>query len=130
MDDHGEEWIYSDKCDRNMYLYFFNSSKSSQRDLALLNQLASKYQNDFRIIAIGMQCSFEDYQKALLPLKLGNITTLFGGNNYRLIDELSIESVPFAIQTNNKTKISFKYTPLPSEGIQIKWEEILRRNKK
>jgi len=130
MDDQGEKWIFSDKCDRNMYLYFFNSSTSSQRDLTLLNQLASKYQNDFSIIAIGMQGSYEDYQKALLPLKLGNITTLFGGNNYRLIDELGIESVPYAIQTNHKTKISFKYTPLPSEGIQIKWEEILRRKKK
>lgn len=130
MDDQSNEWIFSDKCDRNMYLYFFNSSKSSQRDLTLLNQLASKYQNDFNIIAIGMQCSYEDYQKTLQPIKLSNITTLFGGNNYRLIDELGIESVPFAIQTNNKQKISFKYTPLPSEGIQKKWEEIIRRNKK
>jgi hypothetical protein len=130
MDEQGNEWIFSDKCDRNMYLYFFNSSKSSQRDLTLLNQLALKYQNDFSIVAIGMQSSYEDYQKALQPLKLNNITTLFGGNNYRLIDELGIESAPFAIQTNNKKKISFKYTPLPSEGIQLKWEEILRKNKK
>ena len=130
IDDQGEKWIFSEQCDRNMYLYFFHSNKSSQRDLTLLNQLASKYQNDFSIIAIGMQSSYEDYQKALQPMKLNNITTLFGGNNYRLIEELGIESVPFAIQTNNKKKITFNYTPLPSEGIQLKWEEILRKNKK
>lgn len=130
IDDQGEKWIFSEQCDRNMYLYFFHSNKSSQRDLTLLNQLASKYQNDFSIIAIGMQSSYEDYQKALQPMKLNNITTLFGGNNYRLIEELGIESVPFAIQTNNKKKITFNYAPLPSEGIQLKWEEILRKNKK
>ena len=130
LDDRGENWIFSDQCDRNMYLYFFNSSKTSQRDLALLNQLASKYKNDFSIIAIGMQHSYEDYSKALQSLKLSNLTTFYGGNDYKLIDDLRIQTVPFAIETNSKGKISFNYTPLPSEGIQVKWEEILRKNKK
>lgn len=130
IDDKGEKWIFSEQCDRNMYLYFFNSNKASQRDLALLNQLASKYKYDFRIIAIGMQGNYEDYTKALQPMKLTNLTTLYGGNDYQIIDNLRIQSVPFAIETNNKMKIAFKYTPLPSEGIQVKWEEILRKNKK
>jgi hypothetical protein len=130
VDDQGEKWIFSEQCDRNMYLYFFRSNKSSQRDLALLNQLSSKYKNDFRIIAVGMQSTYEDYLKAVQPLKLSNLTTLYGGNDYKISDELGIKTVPFAIQTNNKKKISFNYTPLPSEGIQLKWEEIIRRNKK
>lgn len=130
LDDRGENWIFSDQCDRNMYLYFFNSSKTSQRELALLNQLASKYKNDFSIIAVGMQHSYEDYSKALQSLKLSNLTTFYGGNDYKLIDDLRIQTVPFAIETNSKGKISFNYTPLPSEGIQVKWEEILRKNKK
>ena len=129
-DDSGEAWVFSKQCDRNMYLYFFNSSKTSQRDLALLNQLASKYKNDFSIIAIGMQHSYDEYSKALQSLKLSNLTTIYGGNDYKLIDDLRIQTVPFAIETNNKGKISFNYTPLPSEGIQVKWEEILRKNKK
>jgi hypothetical protein len=130
IDDQGEKWIFSEQCDRNMYLYFFRSSKSSQRDLALLNQLSSKYKNDFRIIAVGMQSTYEDYLKAVQPLKLSNLTTIYGGNDYLLTDLLGIQTVPIAIQTNNKKKISFNYTPLPSEGIQLKWEEIIRRNKK
>jgi hypothetical protein len=130
VDDQGEKWIFSEQCDRNMYLYFFRSNKSSQRDLALLNQLSSKYKNDFRIIAVGMQSTYEDYLKAVQPLKLSNLTTIYGGNDYLLTDLLGIQTVPIAIQTNNKKKISFNYTPLPSEGIQLKWEEIIRRNKK
>jgi hypothetical protein len=130
IDDHGDKWIFSEQCDRNMYLYFFNSNKSSQRDLALLNQLANKYKNDFRIVAIGMQRSYEDYLKAVQPMKLTNLTALYGGNDFQIIDNLHVQSVPFAIETNSKKKIAFKYTPLPSEGIQLKWEEILRKNKK
>lgn len=129
-DDSGEAWIFSKQCDRNMYLYFFNSSKTSQRELALLNQLASKYKNDFSIVAIGMQHSYEEYSKTIKSLKLPNLTTIYGGNNYKLIDDLRIETVPFAIETNSKGTISFNYTPLPSEGIQVKWEEILRKQKK
>jgi hypothetical protein len=130
FDEKGEDWIFSERCDRNMYLYFFNSSKSSQRDLALLNQLSSKYKYDFSIVAIGMQSTFEDYQKALKPLKLDNLLTMYGGNDYLLINNLHIQTIPFAIETNNKRKFAFNYTPLPSEGIQVKWEEILRKNKK
>jgi len=130
VDDQGEKWIFSEQCDRNMYLYFFRSNKSSQRDLALLNQLSAKYKNDFRIIAIGMHSTYADYLKAVQPLKLSNLTTLYGGNDYKISDELEIKTVPFAIQTNYKKKISFNYTPLPSEGIQLKWEEIIRKNKK
>jgi hypothetical protein len=130
VDDQGEKWIFSEQCDRNMYLYFFRSNKSSQRDLALLNQLSAKYKNDFRIIAIGMHSTYADYLKAVQPLKLSNLTTLYGGNDYKISNELEIKTVPFAIQTNYKKKISFNYTPLPSEGIQLKWEEIIRKNKK
>ena len=130
IDDQGEKWVFGEQCNRNMYLYFFRSSKSSQRDLALLNQLSSKYKNDFHIIAIGMQNSYEEYEKAIKALKLPNIITLYGGNDYRLIEGLGIQSVPYAIQTNSKKKISFNYTPLPSEGIQVKWDEILRKSKK
>lgn len=129
-DDSGEAWIFSKQCDRNMYLYFFNSSKTSQRELALLNQLASKYKNDFSIVAIGMQHSYEEYSKTIQTLKLPNLTTIYGGNNYMLTDDLRINTVPFAIETNSKGTISFNYTPLPSEGIQVKWDEILRKRKK
>ena len=113
-----------------MYLYFFNESKASQRDLALLNHLASKYKNDFRIVVIGMNETFESFEKTIASLKLENIEALYGGNDFKLIQDLRIGAVPSAIQTNFKGLLQYEYTPLPAEGIQQKWEEIIRKNKK
>jgi hypothetical protein len=55
---------------------------------------------------------------------------LYGGNDFKLIQDLRIGAVPSAIQTNFKGLLQYEYTPLPAEGIQQKWEEILRKNKK
>jgi len=123
-------WKFTEHCDRNMYLYFFNESKSSQRDLALLNHLASKYKNDFRIVVIGMHDNFGFFQKTIAPLKLEGIEVLYGGNDFKLIQELHIATVPCALQTNFKGVLQYEYTLLPAEGIQQKWEEIIRKNKK
>ena len=130
IDSKNDKWQFNLHCDRNMYLYFFNESKSSQRDLALLNHMASKYKNDFQIVVIGMNDTFESFEKTIGPLKLNNMEVLYGGNDFKLIQELRIGAVPSAIQTNFKGIIQYEYTPLPSEGIQQKWEEILRKNKK
>jgi hypothetical protein len=125
-----DKWKFSENCDRNMYVYFFNESKASQRDLALLNHMASKYKNDFRIVVIGMQDTFESFEKTIASLKLENMEVLYGGNDFKLIQDLRIGAVPSAIQTNFKGLLQYEYTPLPAEGIQQKWEEILRKNKK
>ncbi len=130
INSNNDKWAFTEHCDRNMYLYFFNESKSSQRDLALLKHLASKYKNDFRIVVIGMHDNFEAFQKTLAPLSPDGIEILYGGNDFKLIQQLRIAAVPCAIQTNFKGILQFEYTPLPSEGIQQKWEEILRKNKK
>lgn len=130
IDSNNDKWKFTDHCDRNMYVYFFNESKSSQRDLALLNHLASKYKNDFRIVVVGMHDNFESFQKTITPLKLANIEVLYGGNDFKLIQELRIAAVPYAIQTNFKGALQYEYSPLPSEGIQQRWEEILRKSKK
>ncbi len=130
IDSNNDKWKFTDHCDRNMYVYFFNESKSSQRDLALLNHLASKYKNDFRIVAVGMHDNFESFEKTINLLKLSNIDVLYGGNDFKLIQELRIATVPCAIQTNFKGVLQYEYTPLPTEGIQQKWEEILRKSKK
>jgi hypothetical protein len=130
IDSNNDKWQFSQHCDRNMYIYFFNESKASQRDLALLNHMASKYKNDFRIVVIGMHENFESFEKTITPLKLENMEVLYGGNDFKLIQDLRIGAVPSAIQTNFKGVIQYDYTPLPAEGIQQKWEEILRKNKK
>ena len=125
-----DKWKFTEHCDRNMYLYFFNEGKSCQRDLALLNHMASKYKNDFRIVVIGMHETFESFEKTIAPLKLENMEILYGGNDFKLMQDLRIGAVPYAIQTNFKGLLQYEYTPLPAEGIQQKWEEILRKNKK
>ena len=125
-----DKWKFTEHCDRNMYLYFFNESKSCQRDLALLNHMSSKYKNDFRIVIIGMHDNFESFEKTIAPFKLAGIEVLYGGNDFKLIQELRIATIPCALQTNFKGIIQYEYTPLPAEGIQQKWEEILRKNKK
>jgi hypothetical protein len=125
-----DKWQFSEHCDRNMYVYFFNESKASQRDLALLNHMASKYKTDFRIVVIGMQDTFESFEKTTASLKLENMEVLYCGNDFKLIQDLRIGAVPSAIQTNFKGILQYEYTPLPSEGIQQKWEEILRKSKK
>ena len=125
-----DKWKFTEHCDRNMYLYFFNESKSCQRDLALLNHMSSKYKNDFRIVVIGMHDNFESFEKTIAPFKLAGIEVLYGGNDFKLIQELRIATIPCALQTNFKGIIQYEYTPLPAEGIQQKWEEILRKNKK
>ena len=125
-----DKWKFTEHCDRNMYLYFFNESKSCQRDLALLNHMSSKYKNDFRIVVIGMHDNFESFEKTVAPFKLAGIEVLYGGNDFKLIQELCIATIPCALQTNFKGIIQYEYTPLPAEGIQQKWEEILRKNKK
>ena len=130
INSNNDKWKFTEHCDRNMYLYFFNESKSSQRDLALLNHLASKYKNDFRIVVIGMHDNFESFQKTIAPFKLDGIEVLYGGNDFKLIQELRIATVPCALQTNFKGVLQFEYTPLPAEGIQQKWEEIIRKSKK
>jgi hypothetical protein len=130
INSNNDKWKFTEHCDRNMYLYFFNENKSSQRDLALLNHMASKYKNDFRIVVIGMHDNFESFQKTIAPLKLESIEVLYGGNDFKLIQDLHIATVPCALQTNFKGLIQYEYTPLPAEGIQQKWEEILRKNKK
>jgi hypothetical protein len=130
INSNNDKWKFSEHCDRNMYLYFFNESKASQRDLALLNHIASKYKNDFRIVVIGMQDTFESFEKTIASLKLENMEVLYGGNDFKLIQDLRIGAVPSAIQTNFKGLLQYEYTPLPAEGIQQKWEEILRKNKK
>ncbi len=130
IDSNNDKWQFSQHCDRNMYVYFFNESKASQRDLALLNHLASKYKNDFRIVVIGMHENFESFRKTINPLKLENMEVLYGGNDFKLIQDLRIGAVPSAIQTNFKGLLQYEYTPLPAEGIQQKWEEIIRKNKK
>jgi len=130
INSNNDKWKFSEHCDRNMYLYFFNESKASQRDLALLNHMASKYKTDFRIVVIGMQDTFESFEKTIAPLKLENIEVLYGGNDFKLIQDLHIGAVPYALQTNFKGLLQYEYTPLPAEGIQQKWEEILRKNKK
>lgn len=130
IDRNNDKWTFSEHCDRNMYLYFFNESKASQRDLALLNHLASKYKNDFRIVAIGMHENFEAFEKTVNSLKLEGMEVLYCGNDFKLIQDLRISSVPLALQTNFKGLLTFDYTPLPAEGIQQKWEEILRKSKK
>lgn len=130
INSNNDKWKFTEHCDRNMYLYFFNENKSSQRDLALLNHIASKYKNDFRIVVIGMHDNFESFQKTIAPLRLENIEVLYGGNDFKLIQDIHIATVPCALQTNFKGVIQYEYTPLPAEGIQQKWEEILRKNKK
>ena len=130
INSNNDKWKFTEHCDRNMYLYFFNENKSSQRDLALLNHMASKYKNDFRIVVIGMHDNFESFQKTIAPLKLEGIEVLYGGNDFKLIQDLHIATVPCALQTNFKGVIQYEYTPLPAEGIQQKWEEILRKSKK
>jgi len=130
INSNNDKWKFSEHCDRNMYVYFFNESKASQRDLALLNHMASKYKNDFRIVVIGMQDTFESFEKTIVSLKLENMEVLYGGNDFKLIQDLRIGAVPSAIQTNFKGLLQYEYTPLPAEGIQQKWEEILRKNKK
>ena len=130
INSNNDKWKFTEHCDRNMYLYFFNESKSCQRDLALLNHLASKYKNDFRIVVIGMHDNFESFEKTIAPLKLEGIEVLYGGNDFKLIQELHIATVPCALQTNFKGVLQYEYTLLPAEGIQQKWEEIIRKNKK
>jgi hypothetical protein len=130
INSNNDKWKFTEHCDRNMYLYFFNESKSSQRDLALLNHLTSKYKNDFRIVVISMHDNFESFQKTIAPLKLEGIEVLYGGNDFKLIQELHIATVPCALQTNFKGVLQYEYTLLPAEGIQQKWEEIIRKNKK
>lgn len=130
INSNNDKWKFSEHCDRNMYLYFFNESKASQRDLALLNHMASKYKNDFRFVVIGMHDNFESFQKTIALFKLDGIEVLYGGNDFKLIQELRIASVPCALQTNFKGILQFEYTPLPAEGIQQKWEEIIRKSKK
>lgn len=130
INSNNDKWKFSEHCDRNMYLYFFNESKASQRDLALLNHIALKYKNDFRIVVIGMNATFESFEKTISTLKLENMEVLYGGNDFKLIQDLRIGAVPSAIQTNFKGLLQYEYTPLPAEGIQQKWEEILRKNKK
>ena len=92
--------------------------------------MASKYKNDFRIVVIGMHETFESFEKTIAPLKLENMEILYGGNDFKLMQDLRIGAVPYAIQTNFKGLLQYEYTPLPAEGIQQKWEEILRKNKK
>ena len=130
INSNNDKWKFSEHCDRNMYVYFFNESKASQRDLALLNHMSAKYKNDFRIVVIGMQDTFESFEKTIVSLKLENMEVLYGGNDFKLIQDLRIGAVPSAIQTNFKGLLQYEYTPLPAEGIQQKWEEILRKNKK
>lgn len=130
INSNNDKWKFSEHCDRNMYLYFFNEGKSSQRDLALLNHMASKYKADFRIVVIGMHDTFESFEKTIAPLKLENMEILYGGNDFKLMQDLRIGAVPYAVQTNFKGLLQFEYTPLPAEGIQQKWEEIIRKNKK
>jgi hypothetical protein len=77
-----------------------------------------------------MHDNFESFEKTIASLKLEGIEALYGGNDFKLIQELRIAAVPSAIQTNFKGAIQYEYTPLPAEGIQQKWEEILRKNKK
>ena len=125
-----DKWKFSEHCDRNMYLYFFNESKSCQRDLALLNHIAAKYKNDFRIVVIGMHDTFESFEKTIASLKLENMEILYGGNDFKLMQDLRVGAVPYAIQTNFKGLLQYEYTPLPAEGIQQKWEELIRKNKK
>ena len=130
INSNNDKWKFAEHCDRNMYLYFFNESKSCQRDLALLSHMASKYKNDFRIVVIGMHDNFESFEKTIAPLRLEGIEFLYGGNDFKLIQELHIATVPCALQTNFKGIIQYEYTPLPAEGIQQKWEEMIRKNKK
>ena len=130
INSNNDKWQFAEHCDRNMYVYFFNESKSCQRDLALLSHLASKYKNDFRIVVIGMHDNFESFEKTIAPLKLEGIEVLYGRNDFKLIQELHIATVPCALQTNFKGVLQYEYTLLPAEGIQQKWEEIIRKNKK
>jgi hypothetical protein len=111
-------------------VYFFGSGPDSQRDLAYLNNIADNYYKDIHLVCIGMQKSREEFEKIISAFDNHHLTFLYAGMDQELIRAYQLKMIPAAFFADKDKKLRLNYAPVPSEGIERKFTQILLHSKK
>lgn len=129
-DRYGKKWELDKNANRFIYVYFFGSGPDSQRDLAYLNNIADNYYKDIHLVCIGMQKSREEFEKIISAFDNHHLTFLYAGMDQELIRAYQLKMIPAAFFADKDKKLRLNYAPVPSEGIERKFTQILLHSKK
>jgi hypothetical protein len=126
IDLRNKPWELQKNIDKHTYLYFFDNSTQTKKEIALLNSIQEKYSGGIEIFIcyIGSDEIF-----------LNEIATVYGSDlkilktplDFDLCNQFQLVSLPYAIQTNSKGQVMYSYTFLPSEKLIREWNSIMRK---